>query len=328
MKIRYQLLSIFFLFFQGLPIQSQSYHLAVSSEPYHDLVGGIALIDSTWDDPAFIVPLGFNFEFFGETTTNLYSSDPFVGGIFFTNLDINALNLIFAFSADLIDRGYDIGTILSPISFKTEGAPGTRTTTVQFKDAGFFSGVTEGGTYVDFINFQLKIYEGSGDIEMHIGPYSIDSPDLDFDGSPGPIVGLIQGFDLENITVSGEVELLNGNALTPDIITSFTDSYLTWPIPQNTVYRFSKTSTAVHDVTMLEPVPFYYPNPSTGFVTLNPALKDKITSDVNVINAQGMVVKTDNKPERIDLDGLSPGIYVLKFQTDSGIVVQKISLIK
>ena len=78
----------------------------------------------------------------------------------------------------------------------------------------------------------------------------------------------------------------------------------------------------------IKSVPFYYPNPSTDFVTLNPQLVDRIISDVSVINAEGVIVKKENKPERIELDGLPAGIYILKFTTDSGFVTQRISLIK
>jgi hypothetical protein len=195
---------------------------------------------------------------------------------------------------------------------------------VEYKNAGFFSGTTENGTYVDFINFQLKIFEGSGDIEMHMGPYSLENPQVDFDGNPGPIMGFVQGLDLANFTANGEVELLDGSPLKPAIITSFTDSYITWPIPENTVYRFSTSSTGIHDENTIKQIAFYHPNPSTEFVTLIPGLSNKITSNVSVINAEGVVVKTEKNPERIELDGLPAGIYVLKFQTDSGMIVQRI----
>ncbi len=302
--------------------------MSVTTEPYHDLVGGISLVEGTWDDTSFTVPLGYNFEFFGETTTNLYSLEFFTGGIFTTNLDVNALNVIAAFSADLIDRGYDIDLSLSPISYKIEGVAGTRTTTIEYNNAGFFSGTTNNGIYIDFINLQLKIFEASGDIEIHIGPYSVMNPDLDFEGAPGPVIGLIEGLDYDNAVVNGEVLLLNGDPLNPEIITAFVESYVNWPIPENTVYKFSRHSTAIHELNSLELNPFYFPNPCNQFVTLKPELRGEIKSPVIVINGMGQLVRTANHPERIELDDLPPGIYQLRFQTSTSQVAQRISLLR
>lgn len=316
-----------FFLFSSLA-NSQSYTLTVTNEPYHDLVGGIQLVDTTWDDPGFIVPLGFNFDFFGETTNSLYSHEVFVGGLFTTNLDIDALNLILAFSVDLIDRGYDNGENLSPISYKTEGAAGVRVTTLEYNNAGFYSGIVTNGIRQDYINFQLKLYEMNGDIEIHIGPYLTSDPDLDFEGVPGPVIGLIQAFDFVNLEVNGEVELLDGNALDPDIITSFVESYVTWPIPENTVYRFSGNSTAIDETANFESESFYFPNPCNQFVTLKPELRDEVQSPVFVTNSTGQLVRIDDQPDQVEFHDLTAGIYQLKFQASDCQVVQRILVMK
>src|SRR6188472_2167591 len=99
-------------------VQSFIYSLATFTDTYTDLTGTTSLNNGEiWDDPTFIMPMAFPFEINGHAVTELEfygvgalmqapTSDPLV----YTN--------IFAFEADLIDRG-DLGnTSLSPISYK------------------------------------------------------------------------------------------------------------------------------------------------------------------------------------------------------------------
>src|SRR4030095_7435130 len=139
MKINFLLLSfIFFLIFR-VSGNCQTYHLDITNEPYEPIVGGTALVIGIWDDPEFEIPIGFNFYFFGMTD-KLYCFADFQCGVFSSNLDPDSLNLIGVFAGDFIDRGYDADSALSPILFKTEGTVGHRVTTIEYKNAGFYSG--------------------------------------------------------------------------------------------------------------------------------------------------------------------------------------------
>lgn len=321
----FNLIAVCLLSFQML--NSQSYTLTVTSQPYDTLVGGSLAVTGVWDDPGFTVPIGFNFEFFGETTNTLYTPQDFVGGLLATNLDINELDLIVPFGADLIDRGYDIGFAMSPMLYKTEGSAGSRVFTFEYKNVGFYSGMTQNGVYVDYANVQMRLYEASGDIEVHIGPYSITDAGLDFE-APGPNIGLLQGFNGFTGEVSGEIMLLDGNATNPTIVTDTTDAFVTWPIPENTVYRFSSTPTSTDRVADIREQDFYYPNPSNDHVSLRPEITMEILSPVQVINNMGEIIRVDSETGIIELEYLSTGIYTLRFVTAEGPVLQRISLIK
>ncbi len=326
MKIKFLTVLFVLVLICYLPGSSQTYNLSITNEPYVPLTGGTSLVQGVWDDPEFNVPLGFSFDYYGQTTDMLHVISGFLGGIYTTNLDANAVNLMAVFATDFVDRGYNTGQAMSPILFKTTGTTGHRITTVEFKNAGFFSDTVINGVYQDFINFQLRLFEETGNIEMHLGPYSVSNIAADFDGPPGPIVGLIEGLNYGSGEVSGEVLLLNGDPVNPEIITTYNDAYLTWPIPENTVYRFSTGATATHDLSKPQLEQYYFPNPCVQNVTLKPELRDEIQSPVYVFNSLGQIVRIDDQPERIELDGLSVGIYQLRFNTKDGQVIQRISL--
>jgi len=163
---------------------AQTYQVEVSSRPYNDLVGGQNLVTAPWEGLEYEVPLGFSLHLFKDTIQSLHSLENFAGGFMISDLNLEATNLILAFGPDLVDRGYELDTLLSPITYTTAGTPGNQTFTLEFENAGFYYGEIQDTIYTDFINYQLIIYEASGDIEMHIGPYSIDNPGLDFESGP------------------------------------------------------------------------------------------------------------------------------------------------
>ena len=315
-------------FFALSSVQSQTYSFSTSNEPYQFITNGTSAVKDSWDDPGLAISTGFNFEYFGANTNVLYSLDDFVGGYFAANLNLEALNLLIAFGVDLIDRGFEIDSAMSPIYYKTEGPVGNRVFTLEYNNAGFYSGVTDSlNIYIDFVNFQVRLFEESGDIEMHIGPYSVSDPELVFD-APGPVIGLVEGYHYFDGTVTGEVLLLSGNALTPDLITTFEESYVTWPIPENTVYRFTNTTTAIRDIWNTSDADYYFPNPSHQNISLRAELIDQIISPVYVINALGQLMIVDEAPSVIELNHLPAGIYGINFRTAEGWRSQRISLIK
>lgn len=316
-----------FILLSYIPLLSQTYSLTVSNEPFEFLENGVQATKGVWDNPSFVVPIGFSFEFFGEMTTNLYALEDFYDGILSTSLNPTSVNLMVPFATDLIDRGYDIDSSMSPILYKTEGPAGERVFTLEYKNVGFWGSEELNGIYIDFVNFQLKIFEASDNFEFHIGPHSVSDPSLAFD-TLGPIIGLVEGYDLNYGEVSGEVMLLSGDPLSPQIITEFVESYVTWPIPENTVYRFIKNPTAVSDPVDSQSSVFYYPNPCREFVTLKPGLIADIKSPVYVINIFGEIIKVDNDPGVIELDNISAGFYGLNFLTTGGPITQRISLIR
>ncbi|HUR31718.1 MAG TPA: T9SS type A sorting domain-containing protein [Saprospiraceae bacterium] len=310
-------------------LYSQTYSFSTSNAPYVPITNATSAVKGSWDDPGLAISIGFGFEYFGETSSVIYSLDDFVGGFFATNLNIEELNLLVPFGVDLIDRGFEIDSALSPIYYKTEGPVGNRVFTLEYNNSGFYSSPIDSVNhiYVDYINFQMRLFEQSGDIEVHIGPHSIADPELVFD-APGPAMGLIEGYDYYEGTVSGEVLLLSGNALTPELITSFEESYVTWPIPENTVYHFTNNTTAVTNINEKIQTSYYFPNPTYQYVTLRPEYLEEILSPVFVSNTLGKLISIDSDPVIIELNNLPAGMYTLHFETSKGWVFQKILIIK
>lgn len=306
----------------------QSYNVSVSNEPFVFLENADSAVTQTWYDPEFIIPIGFSVQFFQDVVDSLYSLDFFAGSYFGTNPDLSAMNIMLAFSTDLLDRGVELDTLLSPILYKTEGASGHEIFTLEFRNAGFTNGEIKNGIYTDFINFQLRIYEESNNIEVHIGPYSVENPGLDFEGFSGPSIGLAEDFDFINDTVHGELFLLAGDPLMPSIITSNMPLTLVWPIPENTVYTFSYLPTSLNENDLQINKPLYFPNPSSGSVSLHGDNSINITSPVYIYDSNGILVRKDNSIDKVELDGLPCGIYALCFQTSSGNIAQRISLIR
>jgi len=328
MKTILRLLFILPILFLSLATKSQAYSFSVYQEDYVSLGIGFPLTEGVWDDPNYTLPIGFEFEFFDEVITNLESSDFFAGGILASDLSGNVSSVIRVYGPDIIDRGFLSGSSMSAIYFKTTGSPGQSVFTQEWYNVGFSSGEIVNDAYVDYIHFQVKLYEESGDIVFHFGPSSILHPELDYEGATGPSLGLLKNLDLLSGLSADEVILLTGSPLNPTVVTEISDVYLNGSIPENTVYRFSRNTTAVHEVNSLELKPFYFPNPCNQYVTLKPELREEIKSPVFVISATGQLVRSDNQPEKIELDGLPPGIYQLRFQTFTGQVTQRISLLR
>ena len=324
MKCKFLSALIFCMLIYIVPMNSQTYEFTVTQAPYVDLQGGTPLVDAPWDDPSLLVPIGFNFELFDQTTQFLFLTENDSYILFSNSLNM-IVDIIVLFGADLIDRGSMEDTLLSPITYATTGTTGNRVLTLEFENAGFYNDLQEFGISTDYVNIQLKLYENTGNIEFHYGPNSVTRPEVSHEGE-GPIIGLFENYDLETGFATGEVILLDGDPANPVVVTEFLETYLDGTIPANTLYRFSRETTAVNEVDKSGQQAYYYPNPSTGFAWLSPELTDEIISPVQIINSQGIVMLTDADPAVIEFQDLPLGIYALHFKTVDGSVTQRIFL--
>lgn len=325
MKISYLLL-IGILLLAALPsAKSQTYNFTVSSKPYVELTNGTALVTDIWDDPELVIPIGFNFQYYGSTLTTLYLPSTFTLITLIDDPSTDIIGNIVLFGADLIDRGYITSTPLSPITYKTDGSAGHRVLTVQWKNAGFTGDLANFGTSTDFINFQLKLYEENGNIEFAYGPSTVTHPSEDY-GANGPIIGLLESLDYINDINLGEIILLAGNPSNPSIVNTYQETHLNGTMPDGTSYVFSRNTSAVHDIIKEGAESYYFPNPATNYITLKPQLQNDVIPPVIISNDMGQIVKMDLSPEKIELADLPIGIYQLRFQTSAGQVVQRILL--
>jgi hypothetical protein len=161
------------------------YTFESDSAAYVPITGGTnATGGTTWDDPAFTAPLGFQFKFFGDSSTTLYADSLFNSAAIFTikpfSLTSTSVNLLAALSADLRDASDSLN--LSPITYKTEGTAPNRIFKLQYENAHFF-----GDTTGSNMNAQVWLHEGTNWIETRFGPatYNTSSFSL-YDPEYGP----------------------------------------------------------------------------------------------------------------------------------------------
>src|SRR5688572_25872368 len=130
-------LTLFIFLIFGYSAKSQTYNVEVIQSPYTPLEGGQPLVDETWSEPVFSAPVGFSFPFFDDLIDTLFAQDFFGGGYLSTGLNYESTGLLIFFSTDLIDRGIELDSAMSPILYKLDGDPGHRVFTIEFQNAGF-----------------------------------------------------------------------------------------------------------------------------------------------------------------------------------------------
>ena len=304
---------------------AQTYQVTISNEPFVFLEKAQPAVVGAWETPEFQLPLGFDFEFFDITTNQLYSIFNSFGIDLELNQETGHLYQLFPFFGSMIDRGYQQDSALSPITFQTEGLPGGRIFTIEYKEAGFYDGIEdENGVFQDYISIQIRLYETSGDIEFHIGPYFIqEDTKTIFQGKPGPIIGLIADGDYVPDDLFGELILLEGDPLKP-IINTDTTAFLEWPIPENTVYRFSKMGTSVGDQLTAAKHALFFPNPTSGDIYLNKSISNNIIYPIIVLDIHGKQVGLWSNEKEISGSKLSNGCYYIFCQFNDEVFTQKL----
>lgn len=167
------LLAFFSLCIAAAANAQADYSFSTFTDTYIEISEENLAVNFSWDDPTYSVPIGFDFNLMGTTTGFLHSNDTFLGGTLIANEEIVAWDLLWVTTLDVIDAGYAMNTFESPISYITEGEPGSRIFKMQWKDVGLYDEYDAEGTANNKLNFQLWLYEGSNDIEVRWGPNTV-----------------------------------------------------------------------------------------------------------------------------------------------------------
>ena len=333
-----KLLYTFFLIFLGLAtsLDAQTYHFSTSTGTYTDLVGSTSINNGfTWDDPQYAIPIGFNFDYFGETINEIFIEDFGFGATLATDTsETGTVAFLIPYGADIIDRAYDVVNDIvtagssSNISYLLDGNSGSRILKIEWNNVGFYTELADNGVSNDFTNFQLWLFEGSNDIEVHIGPNSITQPGLSFDGLSGSFVALLSAYDIDNDSITGEGIILEGDPTSPTIptiLSSSTPYAFTGPIPEGTIYRFSTTVVGLSELKSQSIDFSISPNPVVNNfrITLNePITNNAVTT---LLNMSGQVVKQITAlNETIDVSDLSEGIYFVRISSEFGDMTKKL----
>ncbi len=323
--MKFKKLLLIFVCTIALKTQAQSYSFSVATAGYTNLTGSTSLNGTaTWDDPAFIIPVGFDFEYFGVTLSTFYLSEIGLGGLL-ANVpnDFGVGSILQPYGADIIDRGYDSETggtptgSLSPISYKLEGTAGNRILKVEWNNVGFYSDVeVNGAANSNFTNFQLWLFEADDSIEIHFGPNNITDLDLAFDDLGGSSVVLVESinFDTGALGDSGAITLI-GSPTNPSVsvVTDIDDiefAVLDDVIPNGTVYRFEPSNLSAAG---FERMAFkLFPNPSSDVISITGLTQTEAFSIYDVMGREVMQGNLQPK-SRLTIETLSKGLYLMEF---------------
>jgi len=256
-----QLLSIAILFcfcIHSGNAQSFNYDFTTAIDTYVDLTGATSINNGEiWDQPTYIIPMGFPFELNGHAVTTFHFNGN--GSSMASNTTVPfVVAEVFPFEVDLIDRGALGTTSLSPISYTVEGTPGSRIQKIEFNNAGSYFEMDVQGTLNMFVNFQCWLFEGSNNIEFHFGPNSINNPLLFYGGGNGPESGLTDYDEFDDLFMNGH--FLIGSAANPFLSEDLGFINGT-PLP-GTVYHFTYLPPLNISVTGVNSTSYCQPNGS------------------------------------------------------------------
>ncbi len=300
--------------------QAQSYTLTTLTDTYTDITGTSLSNGMTWDDPEYTVPIGFDFEAFGYTTSSLEFFD--VGASLAFSAGIDTLVILGPDFSDLADRGCDNMTWegepggLSDISYTVDGAVGSRIFKLEWNNAGFFEDINDDNVSSDYVNMQLWLYEGSNIIEYRYGPNDVSSPTLNYEGLSGPVIA--QGiFDIDNGELDGFE--INGNPSAPSMATYNGNPFtgVSGVIPDGTVYRLTPDPTAVNHISLLGTIKLY-PNPTESILHIADMDISEIEK-IEIWNMLGQKIENYTAQSELDVSTLNPGLYNIKAYTSEGI---------
>jgi len=333
MMIKTKALLILIFAIASLNIHSQTYTFEVSKGQYTDLVESISLNDGmTWDDNQFIIPIGFDFQFFNSIMDEIFIEDIASGVLLtFDTSETGIFPVMLPYGADIVDRGFDTNTDIpslgseSNISYLLEGNEGERILKIEWNNVGFYFELQDDDISSDFTNFQVWLYEGTNEIEIHFGPNSITQPLISFEDEFGTYIGLFSEYDADNDLILGETIMLFGNPCSP--IPVFEPlAFLNDVIPEGTIYKFSFMTSNVEEQLRSSNVVSLYPNPASEFLQINQNIQDIKIESIIVSNIVGqtLIEVVNNKNELIDISNLKSGIYFIQIHTNLGMITKEI----
>jgi len=313
--------------------QEFPYQLIIDQQPYTELENDTSLnAGEVWDDPEYLIPIGFDFEFFGNTFNEAIIADGLVaiGAIFEPPFGIIGI------AQDFIDRGYN-GESISPISYLVEGTPGNRILKVQWKNAGFYNTVSS-GIDNDSINHQIWLYESDQSFEFRFGNNFVLDGGVSFDSGNGLSPTIV--FDESSADeIIDHVALLEGDPSSPtinsvaDILEDDFDRFITnirfTGEPElGQVYRFVKNTSPVNSIKLPSNTFQVTPNPVRNqFQILNKSSYEIDKISFYSLNGQSVKLPNGNFNQNtnlVNIEHLPNGIYFIKIQTSEGIWNQKL----
>ncbi len=288
------------------------YTVSTKTDVYRPLENAISLNNGTvWDDAVYKIPLGFKYTMNGIENDVFYLQPE---SLISHDTTEEVINGIVCLGIDLIDRGADSNTSLSPVSYKVEGAPGNRICKIEITNAGFYDELSLYGTLNDYINVQFWLYEADSKFEIHFGSSRITHPTDYFYFGNGPLIGYAREFNYQEST--GIIYSLRGAAANP-VIDSISFGYFggvldSYPA-DSTVYVFNNLTLSVSEYEVMSDVVVY---PTQTQATLNINLGQPAKGVYRIVSMNGALIgkkgDINGKSKAINVSDLQPGLYMLQ----------------
>jgi hypothetical protein len=306
------------------PLRSQTYSFQATTAPYADLANPISLNNGeVWEMPDYTIPIGFDFWYFHEYIDTLYFFPESTAMFSTSNEEGGFHKLLIPFGAMLIDRGYGTSQSLSPLSYELSGETGNRILKIEWKNAGFGFEYFEINTLNDYVNFQLWLYESSGNIEMRFGPASIIHPELAYVDESGPSVALVPEYDFDEDIISPASLWLQGNPANPVMVQTDEFTFLEGSIPPNTVFQFNNLT--VGSVKNPLNAAIVYPNPAKDYLTIRLLNNFTSVAEISICDINGRVVyQSAHNPNQtgelqVPVSALNGGVYQVLIRQGEGV---------
>lgn len=323
------LTSLFILFFLSALHLNAQYNYSYTSAPYANLASPQIISSNvpTWDDDYWTHEIGFPVNVFG---INYDSAVVISNGELMLYQTIDSAN--FVYLADTLPVLIGFGEFISvngtgdlvarspgssPISYELSGVTGSRIAKFEWKNVGFYEDTS--ATYNDFMNFQIWIYEITGDVEYHYGTGSVS--EVSYGGSPGPVIG-IAPFDLDP-----NYDFLPGIFLQGDSTTCISGPTYNvtngTPVP-NAVHRFANLATVGIKENIAQGFSMY-PNPANDKVNLVLPQGNQLITFTDISGRVCLGEQSnDGGNISISLEGLQAGVYLITVSNEAGISTQRL----
>lgn len=318
-----------FIIFCTASSQAQYYDFTSFNIDYYESDNWTSVSNGeVWDDPAYEIPLPWNFQFYGETIDKIYVTENGYGADLATkpySENEEATSLIIPLYADIIDRGYNNDQSLSEIRYTTEVTADNELFIIEWHNVGFYNEIAEGGTGESYISFQVIFNRNFNAIAMSYGESNIVDPDNVYDGNTGPSVCLVENLDFDPTTPVGEAVCLVGDPNNPSTQSINTDEedamYLMGNIPENKFYLFSvNESVPTANLIKSEEVNIY-PSPAINEINIDSEIDFE---SYRLISIMGNVMQSASlKSTRLDLSNLISGVYILELVAADGSMFTK-----
>ncbi|WP_127846786.1 T9SS type A sorting domain-containing protein [Psychroflexus aestuariivivens] len=329
------------LCFGVLCLQSQNapYNLEVDNEPYNDLVNPTVITSSqAWMAPNLNIPIGFDFNMFGEDINTFYTSEDIGSVTFLINNpnDQGDQNIVLAgYGSFVVDRGYtgdtgppdslieNLNNSQSTISFTHEGQTGSQICKIEWKNLGFLLEILFNETNNDYANAQVWLYESDNSFEVRFGDSSTNSPftySPSSDGLTGPIVAA----SFEDVSEEGGI-ILSGNPDSPNIVTDFESNItgLNGHPQEGLVLRLTPNNLTSEEFKNLQNISLY-PNPAVDYFSLANTANLQIQK-VKIFDSAGKKIsKIEHNFDKINIQNLNSGLYFIQIETEKGKTVKQL----